>query len=192
MKTTLFSLFLLSMFTLTSCSESPKPKESTEVANDQNDAKMKDHDMAKDADWMVKIADGNMLEIELGKLAEKNGKMKEVKDFGKMMVEHHTKLGEECKGLAAKKNVTLPAALGDDTHKIMEKLSNLAGHDFDKEYISVMIDDHEKDIKEFESKAEEIDADADLKAWVTASLPILRSHLTEIKAINEKCKMMKK
>ena len=45
-----------------------------------------------------------------------------------------------------------------------DKLSKLSGKDFDKEYISDMVDDHEKDVKEFE-KASKDAKDPDLKAW---------------------------
>src|ERR1700744_3502509 len=44
-----------------------------------------------DSDFAVEAANGNATEVELGKLAIKNGKDKKVKNFGAMMVKDHGK-----------------------------------------------------------------------------------------------------
>lgn len=54
-------------------------------------------------------AEGSAMEIELGKLAQKKASSDAVKDFGKRMVEDHTKASEELKRAAAKANIPVPA-----------------------------------------------------------------------------------
>ncbi|MDF2455220.1 MAG: outer membrane protein [Cytophagaceae bacterium] len=61
--------------------------DSKEMAKDQNDEKFDDSDIKKDAKFAVNAADGGMLEVEAGKLAQTKGTSKIVKDFGKHLEE---------------------------------------------------------------------------------------------------------
>ena len=135
------------------------------------------------SDFMVKAADGGMEEVEMGKLANEKATNQRVKNFGQMMVDDHSKAGEELKSLASQKNVTLPASMSDDHHKDMDDLNKKKGKEFDKSYMKMMVSDHEKDISEFEKAAKNA-TDADLKAWADKTLPVLRKHLDSAKAIN--------
>jgi len=135
------------------------------------------------SDFMVKAADGGMEEVQMGKLANEKATNQRVKNFGQMMVEDHSKAGDELKSLASQKNVTLPASMGDDHNKDMQDLNKKKGKDFDKSYMKMMVSDHEKDISEFEKAAKNA-TDADLKAWAEKTLPVLRKHLDSAKAIN--------
>jgi putative membrane protein len=189
MKHTFLMLSVASAFLLGACNNNPKtakPQESTETANEHNDAKMEDNQMENAADFLVKVADNGMLEVEAGKLAAQKGQMADVKSFGKMMVEHHSRLNDELKGLAQSKNITLPTTLGEDNREKLQKLSEKSGKEFDEAYIDAMKDDHEKDIRAFENKSDNEKWDADVTKWLTNSLPTLRSHLAEIKRIDEK------
>jgi putative membrane protein len=136
---------------------------------------------------MVKAADGGMEEVQMGKLANEKATNQRVKNFGQMMVDDHSKAGDELKSLASQKNVTLPASMSDDHQKDMDDLNKKKGKDFDKSYMKMMVSDHEKDISEFEKAAKNA-TDADLKAWADKTLPVLRKHLDSAKAINSSLK----
>ena len=133
-------------------------------------------DFAKDA------ATGGMMEVELGNLAQQKAKSQKVKDFGKMMVDDHTKLNNEFKDIASKKSIDLPATVTDGQKKEIDDLSKKSGADFDKAYVDMMIDDHKKDIDAFK-KAEGDVSDNDVKNFITNSLPTLQKHLDAIEAI---------
>jgi putative membrane protein len=135
-------------------------------------------------DFMKNAADGGMAEVEMGKLATKNAQDPEVKKFGQMMVDDHTKANTELKALAAKKNVTLPTDMGSYKGDV-DDLSKLKGADFDKEYVDHMVDDHEDDVAAFEKQANN-GTDPDVKAFAAKTLPVLRKHLDAIKAIQAK------
>jgi putative membrane protein len=193
MKNTLLNLSVASVIFLGACTNTPsKKQESTEVATEQNEQRLDGTGIEKVAEFVVKVADANMLEIELGRLAEKNGKMQDVKNFGKMMVNHHSKMLAELKTFAASKNISVPDGMSDDNRKTIEKFSNKAGHDFDKDYINQMVDTHKSAVKDFEDKSNDEKCDVDLRQWTTASLPMLRDHLVEINKIEEKFDAMKK
>ncbi len=134
------------------------------------------------ADFAVAAANGGMMEVELGKLAQQNGASQRVKDFGKMMVDDHSKVNDQLKSLASSKNITLPATLGDDAQKHMNDLSKKTGKDFDKAYMSMMVDDHKKDIKEFEKAGKDL-KDNDVKNLAVQSLPTLQKHLDSAQVI---------
>jgi putative membrane protein len=138
-------------------------------------------------DFMTKAALGGMAEVKLGEMASTKAQNADVKTFGKKMVEDHSKANTELTELAKKKGVTLPTET-DAAHKAtMDKLSKLSGAEFDKEYVSEMVKDHEKDVAEFEEQSKNA-TDADIKAFATKTLPTLKMHLQMIKDIHAKMK----
>ena len=92
-------------------------------------------------DFITDAAAGAMMEVRLGELAKTNAASKAVKDFAAMMVSDHSKASEELKSIAAKNNVTIPATLPDKSQKHIDDLSKKSGSEFDKDYISLMVDD---------------------------------------------------
>jgi putative membrane protein len=145
------------------------------------DNKIRDTGLTKtDADFAVAAADGGMMEVVLGNLAQKNAASKAVKDFGKMMVDDHSKAGGELKAMAATKNISLPSALGNDHQKKVDALSKKTGKEFDKDYMSLMVEDHEEDIKAFKTEAEN-GSDTALRSWASTKIPVLEHHLMAAK-----------
>ena len=136
-------------------------------------------------DFSQDAATGGMMEVELGKIAEKNSATQSIKDFGKMMVDDHSKINDELKDLASKKNVALPSTVTSDQQKDIDKLSKETGKDFDKDYVSMMIDDHKKDIADFKKAGDKI-TDPDYKDFIMKALPTLQKHLDAIEAIHKK------
>lgn len=142
--------------------------------------------VASPADFMHEAEEGGMAEFAMGKLAAQKAQNAEVKKFAQMMVDDHSKANEELKGLAAKKNFTLPTDAS--SHKSeMDELNGLSGADFEKEYVEMMVDDHEKDVAAFQKQADS-GSDADVKAFAMKTLPTLKKHLEAINAIHAKMK----
>ncbi|MEO8861367.1 MAG: DUF4142 domain-containing protein [Ginsengibacter sp.] len=170
-------------------------KDSVEKANDANAIKdTTDMSAAKKdtmgtmavnddvADFAVKAANGGMMEVDLGKLAEQKGVSKGVKDFGAMMVKEHSKLNDELKSLAAAKNITLPTTVGSDMQKQIDDLSKDTAREFDKNYIDKMVSDHNDDIDLFEKTAKN-SKDSAFRNFAVKALPTLYKHLGAAKAI---------
>jgi len=137
-----------------------------------------------DAKFATAAANGGMAEVELGKLAQEKATNAKVKDFGAMMVSDHSKANDEMKALAKSKGITLPAAIDSKEQKVKDDLSAKSGADFDKAYVSNMIDDHKEDIKEFEDATKNL-KDPDLKAFAVKTLPTLKMHLEAITKIKD-------
>jgi len=138
---------------------------------------------------VVDAAAGGMEEVQLGQLAQQKAMAQDVKAFGAMMERDHSKAGDRLTALAKDKNIVLPSALSPEMQKMADKLQKKDGINFDKDYISMMVDDHKKDIKEFEKEAKN-GADADIRAFADSSLHMLRAHLDSAESCNRRIKRM--
>ncbi|HEY1234155.1 MAG TPA: DUF4142 domain-containing protein [Candidatus Binatia bacterium] len=129
-----------------------------------------------DSGFIKEAAQGGMMEVELGKVAQDKASNEKVKDFGKRMEQDHSKANDELKKIASDKGVQLPSDL-DKKHKSkMDKLTKLSGAEFDRQYMRDMVSDHKDDIKKFQNEADK-GKDADLKKFASQTLPTLKEHL---------------
>jgi putative membrane protein len=135
-----------------------------------------------DMSFYKSAAEGGMAEVELGKLTQDKSPTQDVKDFGAMMIKDHSAANDRLRAIAESKNIKLPTSPSVVQMASKTKLEVLKGTSFDKSYIKGMIKDHEEDIKEFEKEAS-TGQDADAKAYATATLPTLKTHLKKIQAI---------
>lgn len=138
----------------------------------------------KDAEFLVNVASGSMMEVELGKIAQANSSNERVKNLGNLLIKAHTRANEEIKSLASSRKVILPQSLGKAHQKHVDHLKNLKDNEFDFSYINIMVKDHKDDIRKFEN-ASRTAKDADIKAFARETLPVLKVHLDSARAIRE-------
>ena len=129
-----------------------------------------------DETFMLNTAKAGMAEVELGKLAAQNASSDSVKKFGQRMVDDHSKGNDELKTLAASKNVVLPSEVDAQDKAMKDKMAAMKGEAFDREYMTMMVAGHRKVVESFRAEAAS-GQDADLKAWVTKTLPGVEEHL---------------
>ena len=171
---------------LNSCKNETKQEDPKEVAEDSNEAKFDSIENKKDdSEFLVDIAEVNLAEIEIGKLAQIKSTNPDVKNFGKMLVEEHTKSASEVSALAKAKNFTLPSSLTEDGQDEYTKLNEKSGVEFDKKFADMMIDGHEKAIDKL-TKASEDAKDEDVKLWASNNIAGLTAHLQHAKMLKEK------
>ncbi|RYY55010.1 MAG: DUF4142 domain-containing protein [Chitinophagaceae bacterium] len=139
---------------------------------------------AETTDFLVKAANGGMAEVDAGQIAEGGSTNPEVKKFAVMMVSDHTGANSQVKALAAARNVTLPAGVSDDKKTAAADLSKKTGKDFDKEYMDMQVKDHKETITLFE-KAYDNSKDAEVKTFISNTLPKLRQHLDAAEKIQK-------
>lgn len=170
---------------LSSCKNENKQEDPKEVAEDTNDAKFDSiADKKDDSEFLVDIAEVNLAEIEIGKLAQTKSTNSEVKKFGKMLVDEHTKSASEVSALAKAKNFTLPTSLTQEGQDEYKKLNEKSGLDFDKKFADMMIDGHEKAIDKLK-KATEDAKDQDVKLWASNNIAPLTAHLEHAKLLKQ-------
>jgi putative membrane protein len=175
----------LIIISLNSCKNEPKQEDPKEVAEDANEAKFDTiNSKEDDSEFLVDQAEINLAEIELGKLAQQKGTNPEVKKYGKMLVDEHTKAASEVSALAKAKNFTLPTSLTEEGQEEYKKLNEKTGLDFDKKFVDMMVDGHEKAIDKLQ-KASKDATDADVKLWASNNIAGLTAHLEHAKLLKQ-------
>ncbi|OWK70076.1 DUF4142 domain-containing protein [Pedobacter sp. AJM] len=140
-----------------------------------------------DAKFATTAAAGGMAEVELSKLALQKSSNTQIKEFATMMVTDHGNANTELMGIAKTKNITLPTTVDADHQKKLDDLSKKSGAEFDKAYVSDMIDGHKSTLKLMEDESRDA-KDTELKAFANKTAPIVQSHLVMINKINDSMK----
>jgi putative membrane protein len=135
-------------------------------------------------DFLTDAMQGDVSEVKMGQLAEKNGGSAEMKDFGKTLVTDHSKAGEQVKATAQRVGVTVKEQPSSEAQKDYDKLSKLKGADFDKEFARMSVEDHQKDIAKFQKEADAKDGPASDLAQ--QQLPTLKKHLQMAQSLQSK------
>jgi putative membrane protein len=184
-------LLFASALLVTACNN--ESKDSVEKADSANEEKLDNSTNSQmmideeSSSFLVKAADGGMAEVELGQLGQQKATNAQVKEFGAMMVHDHSMANDEVKALAAKRSVTLPSMPGDDKKKDKDDLAKKSGADFDKAFMSQMVDDHQETIDLFENSSGKVN-DSEVKTFINNTIPKLKMHLDSAKAIQKRLK----
>ena len=136
-----------------------------------------------DAAFIKKAANGGMTEVELGKIAAKNGTKDDVKSFAERMVKYHGKANDDLKSVASKMNVDVPDKVNAKHQATIDKFSKMSGESFDSAYIKEMVKDHKKTVADFESAQGEV-KNEDLKKFITDTLPVLKEHYEMVQKLD--------
>jgi putative membrane protein len=89
------------------------------------------------------LAIAGMAEVELGRMAADRAANADVKAFGQMMVRDHSKANDELKQVASQLNIQPTTQLDQKHRALSDKLSTLKGAEFDREYMTAMVQGHE-------------------------------------------------
>jgi putative membrane protein len=131
---------------------------------------------APDAPFVEKASAAGLAEVSLGKLGAMQGQSGDVKAFAQQMIDDHTKANDELKSIAGSKSISVAALPTASDIKAAAMIGNKKGGEFDAAFKKRMVSDHEKVVKLFSAEASN-GKDADLKAFATKTLPVLKHHL---------------
>jgi len=134
-----------------------------------------------DASFLKKAAAHGAAEVQVARLARDKAMRDEVKQFANRMVEDHTKANDQVTALASSNNVQLPTGPDKEHGKKMRKLEKLSGPDFDREFMHLMVEDHEDAVKDFKHEAKTKHPN-DVTKFAQATLPTLEDHLAAARA----------
>lgn len=132
----------------------------------------------RDEEFVERVYKDNKEELLLLNLAAIKGGSS-VKEAAKKMQGDHQKLDKALADFAVKNNITLKM---DELHDNLE--TQEAGKDWDNEWLRKVENIHQKLENKFERKEQNAN-NADLKAMVSATLPVLRNHLAMVESMNE-------
>lgn len=143
--------------------------------------------MRKDAIWLSQVLENNYAEIELSKQAQEKATNKAVKDLAAMLEKDHMALVTEAKDLAGKKNWTVAIGETTDDIKKREEMKDDQVVEYQKNWLEMMEDKHERSIKKFDDAVDDVN-DADLKSWIVNTIPKLRAHHDKIMQVQKEVK----
>ena len=136
----------------------------------------------QDQEFAQEAAEGGLMEVQLGQLAQQQAKDEQVAEFGQRMVQDHGQANKKLIAIAEQKAIQLPQELPHDAQQKFDEMQQLSGAEFDQAYMDEMVKDHEKDIAAFEQQAQ-AGQDPELRAFAEEALPTLREHLELAKEI---------
>lgn len=137
--------------------------------------------------FAMEAAQGGLAEVELGRLAQQKASSEDVKQFAQRMIDDHTKANDQLKAAAQQSGITLPTDT-DAKHKaMMTHMQSLSGEAFDRAYMQHMVQDHKKDVAEFQKEANR-GSDTNIKQFAQTALPTLEQHLKMAQEVSTKAK----
>lgn len=130
-------------------------------------------------------AQTDMVEGNLGQLAQDVGASQAVKDYGQMLVTDHTNDYQKLQSVAQQAGFTVPTAIDAENNKSMiGPFHALKGATFDHKYIHTMVVGHTQAIAIYKKEAEDAQNPA-LKSYAQDDLAVLQNHLDHAKEIEQ-------
>lgn len=127
-------------------------------------------------EFVKQAAQSDLAEQQLGALAVQKGTTGQVRDFGHLMEFDHSKADVEVKNLARNEHFQIPSTVTPEDRKQYDQLSKLSGQKFDDAYAQLMVQEHEKDVRQFRQEAVN-GSDPSVKELAANTVPILQEHL---------------
>ncbi|MCX2574441.1 DUF4142 domain-containing protein [Pedobacter sandarakinus] len=138
------------------------------------------------ATFLKKAAIGGIMEVEAAKIAEQNAMNPSVKAFAAQMLTDHTKANAELKALSTSKKIITPDGLPADEQIHLDAMKKMTGATFDKHYMEMMVNDHEKTVNLFKEGMQ--NRDMELKTFATNTLKVIEQHDQMAKKISSEMK----
>lgn len=171
----ILSLFLFG--TLVSCRDSRKPDRPEKVAQEQNEANLKDRPEEEDnSELLVDIIHTQLYEVELGKIGKEHGMNSKIKEFAKEIELNHQKRLDKLYVLASDYKYAVPHNLSDLQWNDVKKLSEKKSKDFDQKWLNEVISTHNKAVDKLVDGIEELN-DIKMKEELNVTLQEVRAHL---------------
>jgi putative membrane protein len=130
---------------------------------------------ASDKAFLTKAMKGDNSEMTFGEIAAQKGESPGVRDFGRMLHTDHAKAKSEVVPIARAHDVPITDEMAPEAKAEKVKLDGLSGAAFDREFASYMVDDHKKDIADFQRQAKM--GDPATAKLARMQLPTLHKHL---------------
>jgi len=136
-----------------------------------------------DQTFVKKAIEGNLAEVQMGQLAQQKANNSNVRNFGQMLVNDHSANNQQAMTLAQQLHITPPSSPNAEQKRTYDRLSKLSGDAFDREFARVMVADHQKDIKEFQTEAKS--KTPQVADYAKDTLPHLQQHLQAAQSLTQ-------
>jgi len=136
-----------------------------------------------DQSFLKEAVEGDLAEVNMGKLAQQNGESQDVKQFGEMLQTDHGEHLQKAQAMAQQMGMTPPTAPNAKQKAAYDRLSKEHGARFDKAFAQAMVRDHKQDIAKYEKEAKK---KGELAQFAQETVPTLQKHLQTAQSIANK------
>jgi predicted outer membrane protein len=133
--------------------------------------------------FLNEMADSRLVERAQGMLASQRATKRPLKDYGARMARDQSAMLADLTTLATQKNIFLAKDFKDDKAAALNAFKNVHGVSFDRRFISMKIKDYKRAVKKLERSTRS--TNADIQVYATKYLPVVQSHLDQIKALKK-------
>jgi putative membrane protein len=138
-----------------------------------------------DTDFVMKSASGGLLKVALGKLAARRASDQKVKEFAIRMIEDHQRMNGKLALVAGELGVQITEkSITPDHQKHLDRLREMRGREFDRQYARHTARDHEAAVALFRRATTEARLKA-VAAFAKEFLPTLEEHLKLARELQE-------
>jgi len=108
--------------------------------------------LASDSVFIARAGSAGLLQVKLGKLAEKKGTSTAVVEFGKEMVTHYSKANEVFKAAAKDAGFPAPPLLRQD-QLTFDRFNGMGRSSFDQAYMAEMVERMNEEVRLFQGES---------------------------------------
>jgi putative membrane protein len=134
-------------------------------------------DISADMPFVREASSGNLMEIRLGQLAQSKASNQAVKQFAQRMVADHNNLLNQLTSVASTSGQSFTPTMDSRHQNQIDRLQGLSGAEFDRNYMSLMIRAHQRDVTHFQTQSQSAHSNQ-VRTLAANSLPVLQQHLS--------------
>ena len=138
-------------------------------------------------DIAMKIEQSHLGEVDLARLAKERTANKDVKDYAETLIKDHNKALNDISNMLKEQKATPSAAVPKPTgtQDQMSKLQKMSGAEFDREFMSMMVQNHQKTLSDLNQSLTAVQNN-DLKDYIKDLIPTVQKHLDRAMEIQKK------
>jgi len=138
-------------------------------------------------DIAMKIEQSHLGEVDLARTAKDRTANKDVKDYAEMLMKDHNKALTDISNMLKEQKAmpSSPVPKSGDAQAQMSKLQKLSGAEFDREFMSMMVQNHQKTLSDLNQSLTAVQNN-DLKGYIKDLIPTVQKHLDRALEIQKK------
>lgn len=156
--------------------EGDEDKSSKSNTNDKPNTSDSQKLCGLDIVWLKTSAEGDLFEIQGGKLALKKSSNQAVITLAQTLISDHTQSLHETQQVASKLGVDLPSEPSPSQQWELEELGEMSGATFNHDYSELEVLDHEQDIEETQDEIN-LSCNPTVRDLAKSDIPMLQKHL---------------
>jgi putative membrane protein len=136
----------------------------------------------QDTQYLQALHQVNLFQEKAGDAAQQKGQNAEVKRLGEMFKTDHTQLDQTVQDTAQQLNVTLPDEPTADQQQLIDRLTNLNGAEFDRQWVTAQLAGHLQAIQATQTEISQ-GSEQSVIQLAQDALPVLQAHYDELVAL---------